>query len=1169
MALRVTLAGRVGIEVDDGEVPAAGLGRPGRLALAYLTCERHRAVPRDELADVLWGDERPQSWDQMLRGLALKLRGVLSAAGLDPTEALSTAAGAFRLHLPPDAVVDVEEAAAALASADASLAAGYPGPARVQASAALAVTSRQFAPTLTGAWVERRQADLAELHLRALEAQARAAVGEGDWAGAIAASEEAIAREPFRESAYLVLMDAHAGAGNRGEALRAYSRCREVLVEELGVDPSPPTEAAYLRLLGDEPAPTEATSAALPLPAALAPVPGAFLVGRNAEAEVVASALKRAGVEGRQAVLVGGEPGAGKTSLVAGAARSAHAGGARVLYGRCDEELGLAYQPFAQALGHYVATAPTAELKAHVAASGAVLARLVPELTRRLPAATPPPATDAESDRWALFEAVTDVLVRASADTTVVLVIDDLHWAAPGTLALLRHLLADPSRAALLILGTYRHTDTPPGSPLATTLADLRRAPGVERIALEGLDADGVAAFVEAAGNTDDDDGALARALHAHTAGNPFFVGELLRHLAETGATYRRQAPWSYYSDAHGLEVPEAAVEVVGRRLGRLSPEANRALVLAAVTGAEFDLEVVESAEVEQADTVLDGLEEAHGASLIVELDRPGHYRFAHALVRDAIYRKLSGARRARLHRQVGEAMESLPGDDASRLPALAHHFAEAASAGGAAKAADYALAAAEQAADQAAWELAVSHLDRGLEALSVQAPVDLERRCELLLEKAEYLGHAASTDLSELWATSLEAADAARAVGSARLLARVAAAYNHPRRPGGEVGRALCDEALARLGDDDPGLRASVLIALAQTRTLDVAAVTALSIEALALARVADAPAVLRWALRLRAERLLGTPALQELRDLADEMAGFPRTDPVARSIGTRFGVVADLAAGDRAGFDAGVEELERNAVQLHSWLLGSQAVLCRFTAAMLDGRFEELEELLRALHAVRSPAIAIARVTIARLRFDQGRLQDPDARPAETAGAAGPCLRALEALRAAEEGDLAGARQELNRMADSLEEVPGAFFPSRPITSARLAEVAYALGEDVQAPALHQVLAPFAGSVLVLAFAAECAGPADHYLGLLAATLGRHDQAAGHFEEALRLGRSLASPPLVAATQLAYGRLLLARKGPGDAERAAGLLAECLATTRRLGLTRLARQAESLLVG
>ncbi|MDQ3896493.1 MAG: hypothetical protein M3326_04425, partial [Actinomycetota bacterium] len=130
MALRVTLAGRVGIEVDGGEMAAGGLGRPGRLALAYLVCERHRPVPRDELAEVLWGEELPKSWDQMLRGLAFKLRGLVAAAGLDPAQALTTTAGAFRLHLPDDATVDTEEAATAVEAAEAALAAGYAGTAR-------------------------------------------------------------------------------------------------------------------------------------------------------------------------------------------------------------------------------------------------------------------------------------------------------------------------------------------------------------------------------------------------------------------------------------------------------------------------------------------------------------------------------------------------------------------------------------------------------------------------------------------------------------------------------------------------------------------------------------------------------------------------------------------------------------------------------------------------------------------------------------------------------------------------------------------------------------------------------------------------------------------------------------------------------------------------------
>ena len=1165
MALRVTLAGRVGIEVDGGEVTAVGLGRPGRLALAYLACERHRAVPRDELADVLWGGERPQSWDQMLRGLALKLRGVLSAAGLDPTEALSTAAGAFRLHLPPDAVVDVEEAASALASADASLAAGYPGLARAQASGALAVASRQFAPTLTGGWVERRQAELADFHLRALEALARAALAEGDWAGAIANSEEAIAREPFRESAYLVLMDAHAGAGNRGEALRAYSRCREVLVEELGVDPSPPTEAAYLRLLGDEPAPIEATSAALPLPAALAPVPGAFLVGRAAEVEALEAAFKRAGVDGRQGVLVGGEPGAGKTTLVATAARAAHAGGARVLYGRCDEELPIAYQPFAQALSHYVATAPTAELKAHVAAQGANLSRLVPELARRLPEAIPPPATDAESDRRALFEAVTDGLARAAKDTIVVLVLDDLHWAGAGTLALLRHLLADPSRAALLVLATYRHTDTPSGSPLATTLADLRRAPGVERIALEGLDADGVAAFVEAAGKTDDDDGALARALHAHTAGNPFFVGELLRHLTETGATYRRQAPWSYYADAHGLAVPEAAVEVVGRRLGRLSPDANRALVLAAVNGAEFDLAVLEATEADQPDTVLDGLEEAQAASLIVELDRPGHYRFAHALVRDAIYGRLSGARRARLHRQVGEALESLPGGPATRLPALAHHFAEAAAAGGAGKAADYALAAADQAMAQGGAEDAVAALERGLEALDLQAPADLERKALLFIALARI--HLFLDDAPARWRAAAMATELAREVGSGELLARAVIAYVPEVKDA--VFVSLLEEALAALDDRVPELRAMLLsqLAISEVRTFEEC--DGLTQEALALARRSGDQVALGVVLRGRFLVLMGSPRATELLETAEELV---RAAPTGAwqgwRHGHRFRAIARLVNADRAGFDADVDELERRGQRRVHWMEGLLAARFRVTQALLDGRFNEVEDLaLRAREMDDDRAgPLIYTVELARLRWEQGRMPEMEAlvRPVvEGPGRPSPQLRAMLAIAELGQALDETPRQQLRHLGGLLDQVSRRWHLH---LLAGLAELSAVLADTATAAGLYDRFTGHAGQVVASSNMPGCPGSVDRYLGMLATVLGRWTAADAHFKAALRIEGALCSPPFLARTRYWYAHLLVTRP-EGNRDEAGELAALSRASAGQLGMELLAEQAGKLL--
>jgi DNA-binding SARP family transcriptional activator len=593
--LRVTLAGRVGVEVDGDVLPLTGLGRVGRLALAYLVCERHRPVSRDELADTLWAEDLPRSWEQMLRGLTSKLRGTLGEAGLDPAQALVTAFGAYQLRLPDDAVVDIEEATADRDAALVALVEENAGRSLELATAAVAVAGRQFVPGAVGIWIERRQAELRELHLSALEVASRAATALGRLADAVAAAEEAIAQEPFRESAYVALIGAHAAGGNRAEALRAYERCRRVLAEELGVNPSSPTEAAYLAVLQDDLAPTDRQAAALPLPAALGPDAGASLWGREAELDRLAQAFKRIETDGRQVVVLGGEAGIGKTALVAAAARQAHADGARVLYGRCDEDLELPYQPFAEALSHFVSHAEARELAAHVDAHGGDLARLAPELIRRLPDVTVRELTDPEADRYRLFDTVASMLADAAERAPGVLILDDLHWATSGTLQLLRHVLRSTAAASLLVLGTYRHTEVSDG--LADTLADLRReAHGVDRLQLEGLDTHDVAAFMESIPGLarDDDPLTVAEAVRVHTGGNPFFVGELLRHLAETGATYRRQRPWSYYADGDDVGVPQGVQEVVARRLRRLSEMANRAIVWASVIGAEFDLGLLE-----------------------------------------------------------------------------------------------------------------------------------------------------------------------------------------------------------------------------------------------------------------------------------------------------------------------------------------------------------------------------------------------------------------------------------------------------------------------------------------------------------------------------------------------------------------------------------------------
>ena len=297
-----------------------------------------------------------------------------------------------------------------------------------------------------------------------------------------------------------------------------------------------------------------ATVDEIPLPRRLGHRPGPGVIGRHLHLVTVEEAYKRvASHQGREVVLIAGEAGQGKTTLAAEAARRAHAEGAIVLLGRCDEELGVPYAPFAEALNHYVSHAPEELLTAHVAAHGPELSRLTRALRSRVQGlAQPSEGADAETERYVLYAAVLGILAAACEERPVVLVLDDLQWADVASLQLLRHLVKEADPLQLLILGTYRDTELSPTHPLAETLGALRREPGVGRITLKGLDDDEVVQYLEsAAGHDLSKEGLeLAHAVYGETDGNPFFVSEMLRHLTESGAVYKDDAGrWAATTD--------------------------------------------------------------------------------------------------------------------------------------------------------------------------------------------------------------------------------------------------------------------------------------------------------------------------------------------------------------------------------------------------------------------------------------------------------------------------------------------------------------------------------------------------------------------------------------------------------------------------------------------
>ncbi len=345
--------------------------------------------------------------------------------------------------------------------------------------------------------------------------------------------------------------------------------------------------------------------AGLPLPPRLGTRPPFAMFGRGAEAETLALAWAKAKDGQRQVVLVAGEPGIGKTRLAAEAARAAHADGGTVLFGACDEDVGLPYRPFVEALRHYVTHAPDDVLAAHIRTHRGELTRLVPELGRRIEELPAPQIAEAETERFLLFEAVTGLLAAASRERPLVLVLEDLHWAGAPELMLLKHLVRSAEPMRLLVIGTYRDTDLSRTHPLTPMLADLRREAGVERVSLHGLDDAAVETLVAAVARHELDEAlvALAHAIRRETEGNPFFIGEVIRHLSESGALFEEGGRWTYQGEIAALGIPEGVREVIGRRLGRLSETTNRVLGLAAVIGRQFDLALL--AKIVEASSLL------------------------------------------------------------------------------------------------------------------------------------------------------------------------------------------------------------------------------------------------------------------------------------------------------------------------------------------------------------------------------------------------------------------------------------------------------------------------------------------------------------------------------------------------------------------------------------
>jgi tetratricopeptide (TPR) repeat protein len=906
-----------------------------------------------------------------------------------------------------------------------------------------------------------------------------------------------------------------------------------------------------------------------PLPDSMLPVASELpFAGRDAERQMLADRWKSVQIEGRAVALVSGEPGVGKTRLSVEVARDAHDGGAWVFAGRCDEGLSAPFAPWIEVLRHVMAHAPGDLLAAHVERQGGELTRLVPELARRVAVVPEARTLDPETERLALFDATVDLLEALAVDAPTLVLVDDAHWADAGSLALLRHVVRHlPREAPLLVVLTYRDTDVDRSHPLAAMIGDLRREPRVERLALRGIDEDGIRDLLAKAGGHDLDQDAidLAHALARETEGNPFFVGEILRHLIDTGAIVHLDGRWRGTVRVDEIGIPEGIRDVVGRRLSRLPEDANVTLRTAAVAGREFWVDLLADVTELPEDTVLGHVEAAIAARLVNEVrGAPGRMSFAHALVRSTLLEELSTTRRVRLHGRIGEALERR--GDASEAE-LARHFAEAATAGMADRAVAHARRAAEDARARLAFDEEVAFYSLALEALDVGEEDDLATRSELLAGRGFAQHFRGESDAGR--ADALAAAAAARRTGDAVLLARAGGAYQ------GYVGMwavvadpvavDLLREALAAIPAHDVAARAqpTALLALALITAPGDEALD-LAEEAEGLARAAGDDEALGTALAAWAWALRGRGRAQEqcrVASIGDQMARETRHRDLELTSAYMQGLgLLNLGRLDEAG-----RAIDRSS-SLPSSLRGWSSAAFASTLAMADGSLAEAEALADEAGALGASLGETGKAVrcIQHIRVELARGDHDDAmtwaeRLDETAW--GPAA-AWRILIQAERGDPSAA--------DTYERFDRENAPLVPMVIAdqlleEQARIVGRVGGAARAARVRGVAERYAGQLLGSDYFLY--GPAERAIGNMFSVEGRPEEAVPLLEHALAVVEAHRWRALVVDHQVDLARALLQRGGPGDAPRARTLLGVAVEAADDLGLAVAARDGRQLL--
>jgi DNA-binding SARP family transcriptional activator len=1056
-----------------------------RALLATLALQPGRPVSADALVEAIWGADAPPSAQATLHTYLSAVRRVLEPdlPPRAPSRYLVSSDAGYELRLGAGGL-DADDFARTVAEVHADLGPLATAPAPLDADPARATTSlarldaalalwrgEPYADVASGDLATAERARLAELRLLALEDRATLLVASGNPTRAASDLEALTAQHPLRERLWTLLAVAHARTGRQADALATLDRLRRTLDEQLGIEPSPVARDLQTAILRQEPEVSTRGASTTP-PAAVPPepppveisVPDWPLVGRDEHLEQLLRSLESADAGSPAFAVLVGEPGVGKSRLAGELCLRAQKSGALVLVGWCSpDEDAPPLWPWTTSLG---GAAPDVETGSD---------------------------TDHDAARFAAADAIRRTLLALAADRTVVLVLEDLHWADPSSLRVLRHLCAHARSGRLLVLCTWRNGHDDHLGDAAEALARRHAT----RIDLTGLSESEAGEMLRSFGG--EVDPSVAAAARGRTEGNPFFLIEYARLARD------EDRPLAQVLDG----MPRSVSDVVRRRIHQLPPASTDALTAGAVIGREFEVGLLaRELEVSEA-TALDLLEPALAVDLVRDLGGDT-YRFGHALVRDTAYAELAPSRRERMHASVATLITQMPGAR-GRTAEVARHWAAAGERHvaqawrAAAQTAELAMAA--HAADEAA-----AHYRSALELLARDRQATERDRWDVLV------GYADACRWSTRLVESLEAIDEAIGIadrlGEPELVVGAASvgvdgAIWQVRAYGAvnETVVAAMRRALDRLPAEDSEVRCRLLLMLAGELFYEdrPAETDALVEESLAMARRLGDPRLLLGILSYGFSTRWRRSMIGARRSMAEEAVALARREGDVRTeLVARF-LLASVQAGLGLldGVEAEVADVSSRARELRLYFLELATLTQLQSWAAMRGDADGIAANTQRLHELdalisvpqKSDALKGA-LLVPQLWGAQG--VQPELVVEYVDGASVPIEPGLTVmLLRTGETDL--ARQV---WADHDYEVGGDDW-YRELHHAFGAEIALELGDRELAAALYERLLPLRGQC-VISGTGPAHGPADAYLALAAAAAGESALAGEHAQVA-----------------------------------------------------------------